>query len=120
MTAYIVAAVGSWNRRIFEEKVTKWDGNFYFVETPEELIGLLEQVSSPRYIFFLHWRWIVPKHIVEEHECICFHMTDVPFGRGGSPLQNLIIRGHKNTVLTSLRMEEGVDSGPVYLKHLVS
>ncbi len=25
-------------------------------------------------------------------ECVCFHMTDVPYGRGGSPLQNLIIR----------------------------
>ena len=117
MTDYIVAAVGNWNRKIFQQKATALDGNFYFVETPEELVEILEQVSSPRYIFFLHWRWIVPKSVVREYECICFHMTDVPFGRGGSPLQNLIIRGYKDTVLTSLRMDEGIDSGPVYLKY---
>jgi methionyl-tRNA formyltransferase len=43
-------------------------------------------------------------------------MTDLPFGRGGSPLQNLIVRGHSETVLTALRMTEELDAGPVYLK----
>ena len=43
-------------------------------------------------------------------------MTDVPFGRGGSPLQNLIVRGHTKTVVSALKMNEGIDSGPVYLK----
>lgn len=47
---------------------------------------------------------------------VCFHMTDVPYGRGGSPLQNLIVRGHKATVLTAFRMDEGIDTGPVYFK----
>jgi len=43
-------------------------------------------------------------------------MTDVPFGRGGSPLQNLIVRGHRRTKLTALRMVEDFDAGPVYFK----
>lgn len=43
-------------------------------------------------------------------------MTDVPYGRGGSPLQNLISRGHKTTMLTALRMSETLDAGPVYFK----
>ena len=43
-------------------------------------------------------------------------MTDVPYGRGGSPLQNLILRGHRSTKLTELRMVEEFDSGPVYFK----
>jgi methionyl-tRNA formyltransferase len=43
-------------------------------------------------------------------------MTDVPFGRGGSPLQNLIVRGHEKTVISALKMNEGIDSGPVYMK----
>ena len=46
MTHYIVAAVGNWNRRIFQEKATALDGDFYFVETPEELVVLLEQVRK--------------------------------------------------------------------------
>lgn len=47
-------------------------------------------------------------------------MTDVPYGRGGSPLQNLIVRGHDETKLTALKMTERLDAGPVYLKRPLS
>ena len=43
-------------------------------------------------------------------------MTDVPYGRGGSPLQNLILAGHTETKLTALRMVNEMDGGPVYVK----
>jgi methionyl-tRNA formyltransferase len=43
-------------------------------------------------------------------------MTDVPYGRGGSPLQNLILAGHKETKLTALQMVSEMDAGPVYTK----
>jgi len=43
-------------------------------------------------------------------------MTDVPYGRGGSPLQNLMARGHDETVLSAIRMTNNLDAGPVYLK----
>jgi methionyl-tRNA formyltransferase len=46
-------------------------------------------------------------------------MTDVPFGRGGSPLQNLIARGIRETRLTALRMTAEVDAGPVYRKEIL-
>lgn len=44
-------------------------------------------------------------------------MTDLPYGRGGAPLQNLIIRGHKNTKITAFRVEKVLDAGPIYLKY---
>ena len=116
MNDYIVAAIGDWNKDLFAEKPESLDGNWHFASTPDALTSILNSEINPEYIFFIHWRWIVPKHIYEKYECVCFHMTDVPFGRGGSPLQNLIVRGHKDTVLTALQMEKGVDSGPVYLK----
>jgi methionyl-tRNA formyltransferase len=43
-------------------------------------------------------------------------MTDVPYGRGGSPLQNLIVHGHTKTRVSALRMVAELDAGPVYLK----
>jgi methionyl-tRNA formyltransferase len=72
--------------------------------------------SNPKYIFFLHWNWLVPESIWKNHECVCFHMTDVPYGRGGSPLQNLILAGHTETKLTALKMVSEMDAGPVYTK----
>ena len=44
----------------------------------------------------------------------------MPYGRGGSPIQNLIQRGHKDTVVTALRMVEDLDAGPVYAKRRLS
>ena len=43
-------------------------------------------------------------------------MTDLPFGRGGSPLQNLIIRGFTKTKLTAFRISEEMDAGPIIIK----
>ncbi len=43
-------------------------------------------------------------------------MTDLPYGRGGSPLQNLIIRGRKETQITALKMTQEMDAGDIYKK----
>ena len=113
---YVVVGCKPWNRRTYEQSIRTLPGDWHFVSTKEELeIGLLRELR-PRYVFFLHWSWRVPTDILTEFECICFHMTDVPYGRGGSPLQNLILRGHTDTVLTALRMTDEIDAGPVYLK----
>jgi methionyl-tRNA formyltransferase len=43
-------------------------------------------------------------------------MTDLPYGRGGSPLQNLIVRGHTETKISALRVVKELDAGSIYLK----
>ncbi|MGD0792421.1 MAG: hypothetical protein ABR920_11685 [Terriglobales bacterium] len=117
---YIVAGCKSWHRRVFGEVLSKLEGEWHYVGEREQLS--LENIRElrPRYAFFLHWSWKVPAEILDEFECVCFHMTDVPYGRGGSPLQNLIVRGHRNTKLTALRMTSEFDAGPVYLKRNLS
>lgn len=89
------------------------------VRTPKELE---EQALSEAfdYIFFPHWSHIIPASIYESRECVLFHMTDLPYGRGGSPLQNLVVRGHQDTQLTALRVSAGLDTGPIYLQQPLS
>lgn len=111
----IFASCKSWHKPLFEILKSKFDLNWIYVSTPSELIGFVDD-SDPKYIFFLHWNWLVPETVWKQHECVCFHMTDVPYGRGGSPLQNLILAGHKETKLTALRMVSEMDAGPVYTK----
>lgn len=113
---YIVVGSKSWNRRIFDEVICDFKGKWRFICTADELTLKFIKKMGPKYIFFLHWSWKVPKEIIERFECVCFHMADVPYGRGGSPLQNLIAKGHRETMLTALRMVEDFDAGPVYLK----
>ena len=47
-------------------------------------------------------------------------MTDLPYGRGGSPLQNLIVRGHRETMISAIQCMKEIDAGPVYLKKPLS
>jgi len=119
MDSFIVAATGAWNFDYFNKFSKQYPGNWYFCENPDKLNDLLKSIK-PRYILFPHWRWIVSSEIVEKYECVCFHMTDLPFGRGGTPLQNLIVKNFEKTVLTALRMDEGVDTGPIYYKKPLS
>jgi len=103
---YVYAAQRPWNLRAFLTRRHKLPGDLVLALAHHDV----------RYVFFPHWSDIVPLHILEASECVCFHMTDVPYGRGGSPLQNLLIRGHETTKLSALRMTEEVDAGPVYMK----
>jgi methionyl-tRNA formyltransferase len=112
---YIVASCKAWHKPAFERLKSEVKANWLWVTTPQELLAAVNHCSL-RYIFFLHWNWHVPKDIWSPNECVCFHMTDLPYGRGGSPLQNLIVAGHKKTQLTALRMVEEMDAGPVYAK----
>ncbi len=82
-------------------------------------LGALERLD-PTLLFFPHWSWLIPEEIHLRFECVMFHMTDVPYGRGGSPLQNLIVRGHHVTTLTALKCVKEVDAGPMYLKTSLS
>lgn len=115
-TVYLVAGAKPWSRRAYEEMLTPYPGKWEYVEMPDQLAAEHIVQINPRYIFFLHWSWKVPQKIIENYECVCFHMTDVPYGRGGSPLQNLILRGHRSTKLSALRMTAEFDAGPVYMK----
>lgn len=118
--SYIVASSKSWHRSAFDDLRRQGEGRWSWVASPDELLCSVEEASGLRYIFFLHWNWHVPVEIWSRYECVCFHMTDVPYGRGGSPLQNLIAAGHDSTKLSALRMVDEMDAGPVYAKREMS
>lgn len=114
----IIATVKSWNifqalnfKEIYKGKyevkilTSKDDLNFEFINQ-----------YKPDYIFFPHWSWIIPENIFENFECVVFHITDLPYGRGGSPLQNLILRKIYTTKISAIRVEKGLDAGKIYLK----
>ncbi len=93
---------------------------FHYVSHRDQLTAKLLDELQPRYIFFPHWNWIVPSEIHDEYECIVFHTAPLPFGRGGSPIQNLILRGWLQAPVSALRMTDVLDGGPVYCAEEVS
>lgn len=94
--------------------------NAVIINEKRELNAERLRILQPKYVFFPHWSFIIPASIYDHYECIVFHMTDLPYGRGGSPLQNLIVRGHQKTKISALRVAKGMDTGDIYLKKPLS
>lgn len=90
------------------------------VTAREQLDAATLAAFEPDFVFFPHWSWRIPATVYDAFDCVIFHMADVPYGRGGSPLQNLIRRGHDATMLSALRCVAKLDAGPVYLKRPLS
>ncbi|MFS2813028.1 hypothetical protein [Bacteroides uniformis] len=117
MENILIVSEKSWNKELVSYlQSTMPQYAFYLISQKEDFT--VERIGSisPVKIFIPHWSYIIPSAIFERYECIVFHMTDLPYGRGGSPLQNLIVRGLTATKLSALRVEAGLDTGPVYLK----
>jgi methionyl-tRNA formyltransferase len=117
---YILATNKCWNINFLNNLKKRTAKEFILLTKPEELtLDFLYEVK-PKYIFFPHWSHIIPPIIFKQFECVIFHMTDLPFGRGGSPLQNLIANHIYHTQLSAIRCDEEIDSGPIYLKKPLS
>lgn len=113
---YLLVTEKAWHNDLFQQLKLEIDGNWVRYSTKEEFnIDNLNAIK-PTLIFFPHWSYLIPAEIYLNYECIVLHMTDLPYGRGGSPLQNLILRGHTETVISALKVTGGIDEGPVYLK----
>ena len=78
------------------------------------------ETYQPDYIFFAHWNWVVSKNIYYNYKCVVFHTAPLPYGRGGSPIQNLIINGYTSSPVCALKMTEKIDAGPIYAKQNIS
>jgi len=116
VNSFIVATIKSWNLKNFQRISREIKADWHLITDKEALIYDKVRKLNPRYIFFPHWSWLIPEEIYTNYECIVFHMTDLPFGRGGSPLQNLIIRGITRTKVSAIKVVRELDAGPVYLK----
>lgn len=116
----VVATSRAWNEPMAARLAARTGTRFELITSAAGLTLEALRRWSPRRVFFPHWSSLVPREIFEEFECVMFHMTDLPFGRGGSPLQNLIARGIYQTKVCALRCEAGIDTGPVYLRRDLS
>jgi methionyl-tRNA formyltransferase len=117
---HIIACNKEWCSVLDKKLENITNHKFHVVHDKNELNSDFISNINPRYIFILHWSSIIPRVIHKNYECIVFHMTDLPYGRGGSPLQNLIVRGFQDTKITALQCTDEVDAGPIYYKEPLS
>ncbi len=78
----------------------------------EAFADLLEKLA-PELIVVVAYGKILPKNVLEypKHGCINVHGSLLPKYRGAAPIQRAIIDGEKTTGITTMYMEEGLDTG---------
>ncbi len=114
--ALLVLSSRPWNEEIANRLASSLNRHVEVIASPECLKPESVAEINPEWIFVPHWSHLIPQSIWGNWRTVIFHMTDLPYGRGGSPLQNLIQRGHSSTMLTALRCCAGLDTGDIYLK----
>lgn len=93
---------------------------FKLISRPEDLTEKLIESERPEYVFFPHWGWKVGPEIYENVEAVVFHIAPLPKGRGGSPIQNLILQGYESAPVNALQMTGVLDAGPIYSSKEIS
>ena len=113
MTNYIIATSKGWFEKSLKSKRFN-ELSIHYITKKEDLNLAYLDLIKPRYIFFPHWSWKVEKDIYSKYNCVAFHTAPLPYGRGGSPIQNLIIRGYKKSPVSALKMTGKLDAGDIY------
>jgi len=113
---YIFCAYRDWALQLYEKLSKKHKKNIVLIKSPKKLSYNYIKKIKPKYIFFPDWSWIVPKKIIDDFKCICYHESNLPKFRGGSPLQNQIIRGIKKTKSTAFLMTDRLDEGEIIMQ----
>ena len=65
---------------------------------------------------------ILPKEIlnIPKYGCINVHASLLPKFRGAAPIHWAVIKGEKETGVTTMFMDEGLDTGDMLLKECIS
>jgi len=75
---------------------------------------------NPDYILFYGWSKIINPKLINDFKCIMLHPSPLPKYRGGSPIQNQIIRGEKDSAVTLFLMDDGIDTGDIIAQKFLS
>ena len=113
---YILLTEKTWHKPLLATLSSRDNEEWKLVDNKDEFTLEKLQDFQPEFIFIPHWSYIIPEKIWGTFTCVVFHMTDLPYGRGGSPLQNLILSGKTETKISALKVDNGIDTGDIYLK----
>jgi len=95
------------------------------VFTPRSLKGEAEQIvfasHDAEVAVVVAYGLLLPKPILDapEYGCLNLHGSLLPRWRGAAPIQRAIMAGDRQTGIMVMRMDEGLDTGPISLGEVI-
>jgi methionyl-tRNA formyltransferase len=105
-----------------EMKIPNIDGIKILKIDPKELEKYSQKIKSenPHVIICYGWSWIIPKSILDIAPCLVLHPSPLPKYRGGSPIQNQLIDGVKQSAVSIIYATEKLDAGNILAQEPIS
>lgn len=111
MRIAIVTSRGSWKLDCLSELTRHWTANGHSVSTVYEA----QEVPKGDFLFILGCTFILPPEILSRNKHnLVVHESELPKGRGWTPIAWLVEGGSDRIPLTMIEAERRVDAGPVY------
>lgn len=91
------------------------------IKVREEAFVEKLRADKPDAIIVVAYGQIIPKSILEipKYGCINIHGSLLPKYRGAAPIQWAVLDGEKETGITSMYMDEGLDTGDMLIKRVL-
>ncbi|PIS29512.1 methionyl-tRNA formyltransferase [Candidatus Saganbacteria bacterium CG08_land_8_20_14_0_20_45_16] len=91
------------------------------VKNNKVFVSLLKSLK-PEIIVVVAYGKILPKEILElpQYGCVNVHASLLPKYRGAAPVQWAILKGEKETGITIMKLDEGLDTGEIILQQKVA
>ncbi len=83
----------------------------------EDVFSVIKEIN-PQAVVVVAYGKILPENILSlpEYGCINIHASLLPKYRGAAPIQWAVINGERESGVTAMRMDSGLDTGDVLLK----
>ncbi len=111
-----LACIGyrDWSLNIYSKIKEEFPRYDFLIQTSKDTYSEEQIVKfNPDLVFFYGWSDIIAADLIEKYKCLMLHPSPLPKYRGGSPIQNQIIRGEIDSAVTIFLMDNGIDTGPI-------
>lgn len=111
-----IACVGyrSWATNIYQKLILDFPEHEFLLQLSEnDFCETAIAKFQPELLLFYGWSKIIPENLVTTYNCLMLHPSLLPKYRGGSPIQNQIIRGETKSAVTIFLMDKGIDTGAI-------
>ena len=110
-----IACIGyrDWALKIYDKLARTSDHQFMIFRSKVQYNERVLRDFKPELVLFYGWSWIIHDTILTDFKCLMLHPSPLPKYRGGSPIQNQIIAGEKQSAVTLFIMDKGIDTGPI-------
>lgn len=113
LTITILSAPNTWMSRYIPSMVSEWESLSHRVHWVTER----KQVAEGDLCFILSFESLIPSNILAKNKHnLVVHASDLPNGRGWSPMTWKVLEGARSIPVTLFEAAEHVDSGPIYLQ----